>query len=148
MTDSINRIIQRHLDQLKREISAYKNESDLWKTAGEAPNSAGNLCLHLCGNLQHYIGANLGNSDYIRQRDKEFSQSNVPSADLIILVEHTAEIVSETLNNFDASKLDDNYPEEVFGHPMSTEFFLAHLVGHLGYHLGQINYHRRLITSS
>ncbi|MEN8248219.1 MAG: DUF1572 family protein [Bacteroidota bacterium] len=147
MTDSVNRVIQRHLDQLKKEISAYKNEDDLWEMTGEIPNCAGNLCLHLCGNLQHYIGANLGDTGYIRQRDKEFSDKHIPVSDLVNLIEVTSKTVSETLLTYDKSKLTDNYPEEVFGYPMTIEFFLIHLVGHLGYHIGQVNYHRRLIKT-
>ena len=147
MTESINKVIQRHLVQLKKEISSYQNEDDLWKTAGEIPNCAGNLCLHLCGNLQHYIGANLGKNGYIRQREREFTDKNVPVSELLDLVDTTSKAVEKTLDSFDQSMLAKNYPEEVFGYPMTVEFFLIHLVGHLGYHLGQINYHRRLITS-
>jgi hypothetical protein len=80
MTDSINGVMQRHLAQLKKEITDYTNEDDLWKVEGEILNSAGTLCLHLCGNLQHFVGAVLGNSGYIRQRDEEFSLRNVPDA--------------------------------------------------------------------
>jgi uncharacterized damage-inducible protein DinB len=146
MTNSLNKVIQRNLQQLKKEISAYDNEKDLWLMAGEIPNSAGNLCLHLCGNLQHYIGTVLGDSGYIRQRDAEFSTKDVSIADLQSLIDTTMEAVSHTLENFDQKKLAEDYPQQVFGTPMTTEYFLIHLAAHLGYHLGQINYHRRILS--
>ena len=146
MTDSLNKVMQRNLVQLKKEMSAYNNEKDLWLMAGEIPNSAGTLCLHLCGNLQHYIGAMLGNSGYVRQRDAEFSARDVPVAELQLLIDTTMDVVSTTLSELDTNALAENYPEEVFGTPMSTEYFLIHLSAHLGYHLGQINYHRRLLA--
>ena len=146
MTDSLNKVMQRNLVQLKKEMSAYNNEKDLWLMAGEIPNSAGTLCLHLCGNLQHYIGAVLGNSGFARQRDAEFSTRDVPVAELQLLIDTTMNVVSTTLSELDTNALAENYPEEVFGTPMSKEYFLIHLSAHLGYHLGQINYHRRLLA--
>jgi hypothetical protein len=68
----------RDLEKLKTEISSFKDESNLWKISGDIKNSAGNLCLHLCENLQHFIGAVLGNSGCVRNRDAEFSRKNVP----------------------------------------------------------------------
>jgi uncharacterized damage-inducible protein DinB len=147
MTDSINGVMQRHLAQLKKEITGYANEDELWKVDGEILNSAGTLCLHICGNLQHFVGAVLGNSGYIRQRDEEFSLRNVPVNDLLALVDTTMNIVAETLNHLSEEVIKNDYPQEVFGNPMTTEYFLIHLTSHLGYHLGQINYHRRLLGS-
>ena len=146
MTESINKVMQRNLQQLKKEMAAYENEKDLWLMAGEIPNSAGNLCLHLCGNLQHYIGTVLGDSGYVRQRDAEFSTKNVSLQELLLLIDATMEGVSNTLGNLPAESLAKNYPEQIFSTPMTTEYFLIHLASHLGYHLGQINYHRRLLA--
>jgi uncharacterized damage-inducible protein DinB len=148
MTNSLDQVMQRSLQQLKKEMSAYANENDLWLMDGEIPNSAGNLCLHLCGNLQHYIGAVLGNSGYIRQRDAEFSTKNVSVSKLLSHIDTTMEVVSSTLRALEAERLGDDYPEQIFGAPMTTEYFLIHLSSHLGYHLGQINYHRRLLAAN
>lgn len=148
MTESLNKVMQRNLKQLKKEIAAYANEKDLWLTDGEIPNSAGNLCLHLCGNLQHYIGTVLGNSGYIRHRDAEFSTKDVPVNELMLLIDTTMEVISNTLSNLDSERLTKDYPEQIFGRPMTTEYFLIHLASHLGYHLGQINYHRRLLAAN
>ncbi len=146
MIASINKVMQRHLAQLHQEISAYDNEGDLWLVPGEIANSAGNLCLHLCGNLQHYIGAVLGHSGYQRQREQEFSAQNVPAATLLEVIDKTKTVVETTLGQLGDAHLTEEYPEQVFGEPMTTEFFLVHLTGHLAYHLGQINYHRRLLA--
>jgi uncharacterized damage-inducible protein DinB len=148
MTESLNKVMQRNLQQLKKEMSAYANEKDLWSMAGEIPNSAGNLCLHLCGNLQHFIGAVLGNSGYIRQREAEFSTKDVPVDELLSLIDTTMDVVSKTLDNLDSEMLAKDYPEKVFTSPMTIEYFLIHLASHLGYHLGQINYHRRLLAAN
>jgi uncharacterized damage-inducible protein DinB len=146
MTDSINKVMQKHLLQLKQEINSYPNERDLWQLSGEISNTAGNLCLHLCGNLQHFIGAILGNSGYIRQREAEFAKKDVPVAELQKLIDTTANIISVTLQSLDEESLSKTYPVQVFNQPMTTEFFLIHLTGHLSYHLGQINYHRRILA--
>jgi uncharacterized damage-inducible protein DinB len=148
MTESLNKVMQRNLQQLKKEMTAYTIEKDLWLMKGEIPNSAGNLCLHLCGNLQHYIGTVLGNSGYIRHRDAEFSTKDVPVNELLLLIDTTMEVISNTLSNLDTESLTKDYPEQIFGSPMTTEYFLIHLASHLGYHLGQINYHRRLLAAN
>ena len=148
MTESLNKVMQRNLQQLKKEMTAYTSEKDLWLMEGEIPNSAGNLCLHLCGNLQHYIGTVLGNSGYIRHRDAEFSTKNVPVIELLSLIDTTMDVISNTLSNLDSESLTKDYPEQIFGSPMTTEYFLIHLASHLGYHLGQINYHRRLLAAN
>ena len=112
---------------------------------GEIKNSAGNLALHLCGNLQHYIGARLGNTGYVRDRPKEFSLKGISAKDLVLEIIKTKEAIKFTLPKIDPATLEKEYPEKVFNDPMTTQYFLIHLSAHLGYHLGQINYHRRLV---
>jgi uncharacterized damage-inducible protein DinB len=141
----LHALLERDLLKLEEEISQYADETLLWKVDNNIRNPAGNLCLHLCGNLQHYIGRILGHSDYVRDRPKEFASRNIPKAMLIQEIRKTREAVSTTLHKLDAVSLEKLYPEEVLGYPMTTAYFLIHLHGHLNYHLGQINYHRRLI---
>lgn len=141
-------LLVRNLNQLKLEIEAYKNEADLWKTTLEIVNSGGNLCLHLIGNLNHFIGAILGNTGYIRQRDLEFSEKNIPREVLIQNIENTIKIVSNTLDNLNEKDFKQEYPSEVFGSKMATQDFITYLTTHLAYHLGQINYHRRFTNST
>ena len=134
------------LDRLSNEIEAYKSEKNLWLVNGEITNSAGNLALHLCGNLQHFIGAVIGKSGYERNREFEFSGKNIPREELLNSIVATKRIIKQTLQRIPESTLNYPYPIRVFGDKdMSTVFFLVHLQGHLNYHLGQINYHRRLL---
>ncbi len=145
LIETLQQLFDRDLSKLKEEIGLYSNESDLWKTGGEITNSAGNLTLHLIGNLRHFFGAVLGETGYVRDRDKEFSDGGVSRADLIAGIDQAAADVKATLQKLTDEDLANTYPIEVFGHPMTTEFFLIHLATHLNYHLGQINYHRRII---
>lgn len=145
MTEIIKTLFARDLNKLKTEIGLYKDEKKLWLTDKNISNSAGNLCLHLTGNLNTYIGATLGNSGYIRNRELEFSLKDIPQAELISKIESTIKIVDNTLSNLKPEVLSKEYPLVVFDKPMTTEYFLIHLVAHLSYHLGQINYHRRLL---
>ncbi len=147
MIEILKNLFQRDLKKLKTEITSYKDENKLWDYAGAIKNSGGNLCLHLCGNLQHFIGTTLSNLGYKRNRDAEFNRKNVPVDELIKEIDKTLEIVMETLKNFEEEKLIEIYPINVFGKEMTTGFFLAHLTTHLNYHLGQINYHRRLLDT-
>jgi uncharacterized damage-inducible protein DinB len=140
-------IYERDLDKLKAEMDAFSDEADLWKTAEGITNSAGTLCLHLTGNLQHFFGAVLGDSGYVRYRDAEFALRNVPRSEMIADIEDAKEIVLATLAGLTEDDLDKPYPVEVFGHPMTTGYFLTHLSTHFNYHLGQVNYHRRLLAS-
>ncbi|MEO8173519.1 MAG: DinB family protein, partial [Sediminibacterium sp.] len=109
-------------------------------------NPGGNLCLHLLGNLQHYIGHVLGNSGYVRNRPKEFSDKDIPVSELFDLIDHTVAAVAKTIRSLNETTLGKTYPEKVFEYDMTTEYFLLHLLAHLNYHLGQINYHRRIIA--
>ncbi len=139
-------LYDRDLRKLKTEIESYADESAIWKTDGEITNSAGNLCLHLIGNLKHFIGAVVGHSGYVRHRDLEFSIDGVPRADLLKGVDETLEVVLASLDKVTPRQLEEAYPMVVFAGmgTMANEYFLIHLATHLSYHLGQINYHRRL----
>ena len=145
MIQILLQLFQRDLEKLKTEISSYRDDKKIWETSRDVKNSAGNLCLHLCGNLQHFIGAVLGNSGYIRNRDEEFSRKNVPLKELVDEIELTAQIVEKNLKELKEEELTKTFPINVFGREMTTGYFLVHLTTHLNYHLGQINYHRRLL---
>ena len=147
ITDVLSQIYQRDLEKLKVEIGQYGSDEQFWSVSEGITNSGGNLALHLVGNLTHFIGAVLGNSGYVRDRDAEFASKNVTRAELIAAVDEAAAVVAATLAKLTADEMAAEYPIDVFGHPMTTEFFLVHLTTHFNYHLGQINYHRRLTTS-
>jgi len=145
--DTLIKLFNRDLNTLKKELEQYKVEESLWLTPENISNSAGNLCLHLVGNLNHFIGATIGNSGYVRQRELEFSLKDVPRTELIQQVEDTIRVVSTVLEQLPETDLQKEYTHRVFKEPMTTEYFLVHLTMHLAYHLGQINYHRRLLDS-
>lgn len=138
-------LFKRDLNKLKAEVEAYSTEDKLWLTSEGISNCGGNLCLHLVGNLNAFIGAELGNSGYIRHRELEFSQKNVPKAALISQVENTILIVDSTLEKLSAEDLNIEYPIVLLKEPITTGYFLMYLATHLAYHLGQVNYHRRLL---
>ncbi|WP_027383107.1 DinB family protein [Epilithonimonas caeni] len=145
MIESLKSLYNRDLNKLKFEIESYKSEKSIWKTDKNISNSAGNLCLHLVGNLNTYIGAELGKTEYVRHRDLEFSLKGIPKNELVGKVESTIEVVDSVLNKLSGEDLGKDYPTEALGYKMTTGYFLMHLLSHLNYHLGQINYHRRLL---
>lgn len=146
MKTSIIHLYTRELDKLAAEIEQYKDETSLWKVTPQISNSGGNLCLHLIGNLHHFIGKYIGNTDYIRQRDLEFSTKNVPKTALLAEISIVKQTVITSLENFPADQLHENYAIEKNGEIVTHNFMLLHLLTHLNYHLGQINYHRRLLA--
>jgi len=145
LTHVLTTIITRDLQKLKTEIESYKSESNVWRIEKSIANSAGNLCLHLVGNLNAYIGATLGQTGYVRDRDSEFSLKDIPRKELIEKIESTIAVINRVLPTLSHEMLQNEYPLLVLKEKTSTEYFLVHLASHLGYHLGQVNYHRRLI---
>ena len=144
-TDALIKLFRRDLEKVKVEIDAYQTEDNLWISNDMISNSAGNLALHLVGNLNHFIGATLGNSGYVRLRDLEFSLKNVPKTELKIQIDETITMVNSVLNTLTEDDLQKEYKRRVSEDYMTTEFFLVYLTIHLSYHLGQVNYHRRLL---
>lgn len=143
--EALIEIFERDLLKLKEEISLYKEEYKLWITEKNISNSAGNLTLHLIGNLNHFIGATLGETGYIRERDKEFSDKDISRIDLLESIDGTISIVKATLEDLAIADFEKDFPLEKHGKTVKTDFMLLHLLSHFEYHLGQINYHRRLI---
>ena len=144
MLQNIIKVFDQDLGKLKKEIEDCE-EKNLWKTVDGIKNPVGNLCLHLVGNLNTFIGKNLGQTNYVRNRELEFAQKDLPKSLLIQQVESTKLIVIKTLESLDEKKLKETYPENILGKEMSTGFFLIYLLTHLSYHIGQINYLRRIL---
>lgn len=148
MTQDLIKLYRRDLEKLIVELEAYPTEASIWLVAPDIKNPAGNLALHLVGNLNQFIGVDLGGTAYQRDRDAEFNLKNVARAELIAMVKATSSMIETVLSGLEASNLEQVFPKEVLGYPMTTGYFLLHLYGHLNWHLGQINYHRRLVASS
>ncbi len=145
MISTLKQLFKRDLKNLRREIESYKNEENLWIVDKNIANSAGNLCLHLIGNLNTYLGAEILKTGYVRQRELEFSLKNIPKATLLQKIDETMLVVENALDSMSEAQLQEEYSLLVFKEKTSTEYFLTHLTTHLTYHLGQINYHRRLL---
>jgi uncharacterized damage-inducible protein DinB len=145
LRESLQALFNRDLDKLKTEISLYRDEDKIWYIEKNIANSAGNLCLHLIGNLNHFLGSVIGKTGYARNRELEFSQKDIPVTELISKIETTILVVNDALNKLTDEALEQEYPVLVFEKKTSAGYFLIHLTTHLSYHLGQINYHRRLL---
>ena len=147
LIDTLKIIFTKDLLKLKAEIELYKDEKNIWVIDKSIANSGGNLCLHLIGNLNTYIGREIGKTDYVRNRDLEFSRKDVARTELINDIDRTVIVVQDALSKMSRDELDKEYPLLVFDKKTTTEYLLVHLVAHLSYHLGQINYHRRLLDN-
>jgi len=148
LNEVLIQLYERDLKKVRAEIEQYENDADLWETADGISNSGGNLCLHITGGLQYLIGAVLGETGYVRDREAEFTEKNVPREQLLARIDTTIDAVTSTLAKLTSADFEKPYPLDILGHPMTSEFFVTHLVGHVNYHLGQINYHRRLLAKS
>lgn len=146
LTAEIALFLLRELDSLRRELEAYSDERLIWHVPRGAPNSAGTLALHLAGNIQHYIGALLGDTGYSRDRDAEFATRDLPRADLLEHVTAARRTVASVLPEVADSSLGEPFPEPMRGVTLTRRQALLHVAAHLAYHVGQIDYHRRLVT--
>jgi uncharacterized damage-inducible protein DinB len=145
LQQNLSDVFERDLNKLKTELLAYEDESKLWATAPGISNSTGNLALHLIGNLNNFIGSVLGHTGYIRNRDAEFALKDIPRTTIIANIDNTIEVVKAALTGLSNEQLEEIYPEDKWKDPVTVHFLLLHLLSHLNYHLGQINYHRRLV---
>lgn len=144
--ESIRAVLLRELRCLQRQLEAYEHETDIWLIPAGISNSAGTLTLHLVGNLQAFVGAVLGGTGYIRDRDAEFAQRDIPRNELLQAIAETIAIVDRTFGRIPDDRLAEPYPV-VFGQTqVNTADFLLHLTTHLAFHGGQVDYHRRLVT--
>ena len=146
LTASLARVIARDLRALRREVEAYADERDLWRVVPGITNPGGALALYLAGNLQHFVGAVVGGTGYVRDRAAEFHRRDVPRSQLLRQVDETLVAVERTLAALGEDALARPFPQPHGGAPVTTGAFLLHLATHLTYHLGQIDYHRRMLT--
>ena len=140
----IKAIYLKNIQRLSDEIAAYSQDENLWEIKNAISNSGGNLCLHLIGNMNHFIGATLGNTGYVRNREAEFSTRFLSKVELLKMIEEVKFVVSKTLDEMDEGDLQKQFPFDIFG-VHSNEYYLIFFFAHFEYHLGQINYHRRLV---
>lgn len=145
IVQALKNLYVKELEQLRANIELYTHEEKIWVIDKNIANSGGNLCLHLVGNLKTYIGCEIGKIPYIRNRDEEFSLKNIPKQELLRMVDETISILDKTFDMISDEQLSDDYPQVVWSEKTSVFYLLARLLSHLSYHLGQINYHRRML---
>ncbi|MEO8633980.1 MAG: DinB family protein [Gemmatimonadales bacterium] len=143
---SLSALLTRDLEALRRTIEAYPDDALPWHMPPGLPNSTGTLALHVAGNLRHFIGATLGATGYVRNREREFETRGLPRAELAAGLATTEVEVRNTLRHLNAADLQQAYPLPLAGHRFVTGDLMLHLVAHLSYHLGQADYHRRVVT--
>jgi uncharacterized damage-inducible protein DinB len=145
MVEYIRRTYDRELATLADQLEAYPDQTAIWNTPDGITNSAGTLALHMCGNLRHFLGMAVGGTDYIRDRPFEFSGTPVDREQLLKIVQETRDEVSEALRQPLSAKFDESFPIPLGGSDLTVGQAIIHLLSHLAYHLGQVDYHRRLI---
>jgi Protein of unknown function (DUF1572) len=146
--ENVARVLARDVKAVRRELEAYPDEASVWALPPGVANSGGTLALHLAGNLQHFFGAVLGGSGYKRDRAAEFAKRDVPRSALIVELEAAIVAIGLGMSQVSEARLAEEFPEAIAGHRIVMGEWLIHLVSHTGYHLGQIDYHRRLVTKS
>lgn len=146
----VQAVLQRELAAVRRSVEAYPDEASLWAERPGLPNAGGTLVLHIAGNLQHYLGAVLGASGYRRDREAEFTRRGVSRDELLAEIDDAAAAVDRGLGPLgDGDEaLAEPYPERIAGRAVTTGDYLVHLAAHLAYHLGQLDYHRRVVTGA
>jgi hypothetical protein len=138
-------LYERDLRKLIEEVNLFQNEENLWKITGGVVNCCGNLTLHIIGNLNHYVGATLAHTGYVRERPREFAAKGVPRQELVAQLEVLIPLIKTTLSNFTEAQMDARYPDLFDDAYNSNSYVLIRLLTHLDYHLGQVNYLRRIL---
>jgi uncharacterized damage-inducible protein DinB len=147
LRDVLLRVLHRDLGALHREILAYPDDAALWRVVPGIANPGGTLALHLSGNLRHFVGATLGGTGYTRDRPAEFASRDLTRADVAAQVADALAQVTRTLQALDPAALDGTFPAPVGpGLTLDTTTMLVHIATHTAYHLGQIDYHRRMVS--
>jgi len=139
-------LFRRDLSRLTQQIEAFPNDGALWQTLPGATNSTGNLALHIEGNLREYVGRQLGKLPYTRERPREFTLNGIGREELRSRIAELVLSIPRIIEDLSPEEMATEYPEAVLGTPVSTQQFLIHLYGHLNWHLGQVDYLRRIIT--
>jgi uncharacterized damage-inducible protein DinB len=148
LTEELKAILLRDLAGVERELDLYPDDASVWKNIPGLPNSAGNLVLHLAGSCQHFFGAVLGNTGYVRNREEEFTRRDVPRNELKRELSAARQGILAAFANLTENSLNQVFPAKITDTEFSTRLTILQLITHLAYHLGQIDYHRRAVTGN
>jgi uncharacterized damage-inducible protein DinB len=146
LTSDLTLMLTRELDGIAREIEAFPDDATIWQVAPGVTNSAGNLALHIAGNMQHFIGTLLGHTGYVRDREREFSQRSGTKLDVLEELARARSVVQRVLPSLPAGSLDATLNTQSMPGPVPAQRLLLHMCAHAGFHLGQIGYLRRIVT--
>lgn len=146
LQDDFGELFGKYIDQLEKEIALYPDETSLWKIAPGILNAGGNLALHLIGNLNYFIGARFGDTGYIRDRDREFSDKDVPRAKILDDLAALKKIIGAVFSRKTQPDFEALFGPNPFGPEHDTLYVMISILAHMNYHIGQINYHRRLLS--
>jgi uncharacterized damage-inducible protein DinB len=120
------------------------SEADFWRKPVEPGNSVGHLLLHLTGNLNHFVGAQLGGTGYVRDREREFTETTPPAKTAVLAgLDGAVATFRRVVDGLSEEALQAPHPEARFGNVLKT---LLHLVAHFAVHRGQISYITRLLS--
>jgi uncharacterized damage-inducible protein DinB len=126
-----------------RELAEPLSDAQFWTKPIEPGNSVGHLVLHLTGNLNHFVGGQLGGTGYLRDREREFTETRLPSkAETLSKLEDAVATFRRVVSGLNTEQLAAPHPEARFGLVMNA---LVHLLGHFALHRGQMSYIVRLL---
>jgi len=140
-------LFSRDLTRLGQQIEAFPDDETLWETLPGVLNPAGNLALHIEGNLLEFVGRQLGKLPYKRNRELEFSLRGMSSREIGRRIAELRESIPAVIHDLSTDQMEMEYPEVVLEVATTTRQFLIHLYGHLNWHLGQIDYLRRILIA-
>jgi hypothetical protein len=146
LSQELAELYRRDIIRVRQQLEAFHDDWTLWTKPPHTSNAPGNLALHIEGNLREYIGRQLGALPYERQRDAEFATSSIPQSDMVARFTDLADTIPSVIAALSDEALAATFPETVLKKPISTREFVIHLLGHLTYHAGQIDYARRVLT--
>jgi hypothetical protein len=138
-------LFRRDLAKLIQHLESFPDDESLWQVLPGVSNAAGNLALHIEGNLREFVGHQLGQLSYVRNRSLEFSARGLSRREICAQLTELKDTIPMVIENLSEEQLEMEYPEVVLVTATSTREFLIHLYGHLNWHLGQVNYLRRIL---
>jgi uncharacterized damage-inducible protein DinB len=147
LLEHIQSLLVRDLLGVKKELELFETDEQTWNCPTGISNPAGTLAIHICGNLNHYIGAVLGGTSYVRDRNNEFANRSNSRTQIYEILDETSAMLASVIPEIDPGRLNQRYPEQVGGFDLNTQQFLLHLCTHLSFHLGQLGYLRRLLSA-
>jgi uncharacterized damage-inducible protein DinB len=145
----VRSVLCEKLEQMAREIreaAGPLGEAEFWRKPVEPGNSVGHLVLHLTGNLNHFVGAQLGGTDYVRDREREFTEAAPPGkAEALNRLGEAVALFRRVVSGLGPERLTAPHPEERFRTVLKA---LVSLVAHFAVHRGQISYLVRLLKKA